>query len=48
MNEGFDNEFQDQAPENNAQGETQKSEPNRTMVVFLTVYQIIITIIVLT
>ena len=30
------------------QGETQKSEPNRTLVVFLTVYQIIIAMIVLT
>ena len=43
-----DNEFQGQVPEKNAQGETQKSEPNRTTVVFLTVDQIIITIIVLT
>ena len=30
------------------QGETQKSEPNRTLVVFLTVYQIIIAMTVLT
>ena len=42
-----DNEFQGQVPEKNAQGETQKSKPNRTMVVFLTVDQII-AIIVLT
>ena len=41
MNEEFDNELPDEEPENNAQDETQKSEPKRTMVVFLAVYQII-------
>ena len=41
MNEALDNEFQPKVPDNNAQDETQKSEPKRTMVVFLAVYQII-------
>ena len=41
MNEEFDNELPNEEPENNAQDETQKSEPKRTMVVFLAVYQII-------
>ena len=48
MNEALDNEFQPKVPDNNAQDETQKSEPKRTMVLFLTVNQIIITMIVLT
>ena len=48
MNEALENEFQPQVPDNNAQDETQKSEPKRTMVVFLTANQIIIAMIVLT
>ena len=48
MNEQGENEFQPQVQENNAQDETQKSEPKRTLVAFLTVYQTIITLIVLT
>ena len=47
MNEEFDKEFPDEVPDDKAQNEAQKSEPNRTMGVFLTVYQIIITMIVL-